>query len=98
MSIGNNPFIVAMPRMVDLGARKDGAWIYINVSSISHIIDKDNTLQVFMYTSPVDRYGHIQPLTLTGQQRINLLEFVETLEAEENAAEGTVGPEQEPLT
>ena len=74
-----NPFISVMPHLIDIG----GGY-YINMNSVSHIIDNEEhqTMAVYMYTSPVDRYGHIQPLNLKGTQRENMLNFIESMDVE----------------
>lgn len=83
-----NPFISAMPHLVDLGKNKNGNNLYLNMSSISHIVDTGTVLHVYMYTTPMDRYGQLQPIILEGQIRENLLQFVEEfdIEATDSAA------------
>lgn len=79
-----NEYISVMPHLVDLGVNSSGKNIYINMNSISHIYDdvQSKVMQVFMYTTPVDREGQLQPLTLTGATRENLLNFVEDMDIE----------------
>jgi hypothetical protein len=77
-----NAFIGMMPHLVDLGKDKNGNNVYINMSSISHIVDTGTTLHCYMYSTPVDRYGQLQPLILDGQIRETLLNFVEDFDIE----------------